>query len=139
MTSGHKVISSKSPRPAGPRARAPTRLVTTLHSKIVQSVTRISLALRMITLCQFPLSLGEGVWACQFRRLSTTSFEHRGPSPCDSPAVALLDRLRADSACRIRFRFAIAQLPSQRNHEGLAQSHSPRNSTGTAPLARLKR
>src|SRR5437762_1603926 len=49
---------SKAPRPAGPRARAPTRLVTTLHSRIVQSVTRISLALRMITIRQFPLFAG---------------------------------------------------------------------------------
>src|SRR6266404_1773492 len=49
-TGGQRTTTSKSPRPAGPNARAPSRLETTVESKIVASVMRISLALRAITI-----------------------------------------------------------------------------------------
>src|SRR5258708_25620093 len=52
-TGGRSTMTSRSPRPAGPNALAPTRLEMMLDSRIVMSAIRISLALRAITVIQF--------------------------------------------------------------------------------------
>src|SRR2546430_14455111 len=49
ITGGHNTTTSRSPRPAGPRARAPTRLEIIVDRRIVESVMKMSLALRAIT------------------------------------------------------------------------------------------
>src|SRR5258708_27959773 len=56
---GHRTTTSKSPRPAGPNARAPRRLETIVESRIVTSVMRINLALRAITIYSI-LQFGAG-------------------------------------------------------------------------------
>jgi hypothetical protein len=49
ITGGHNTTMSKSPRPAGPSARAPTRLEIIVATMMLASVMKISLALRAIT------------------------------------------------------------------------------------------
>src|SRR5205807_1473528 len=49
MTGGHRTTTRRSPRPAGPSARAPTRLEIIVDSSIVESVMKMSFALRAIT------------------------------------------------------------------------------------------
>src|SRR5438132_7160726 len=49
MTGGHRTTTRRSPRPAGPNARAPTRLEIIVDRSIVESVIKMSFALRAIT------------------------------------------------------------------------------------------
>src|SRR5437773_2772579 len=69
-TGGHRTTTSRSPRPAGPRALAPIRLETTVERMIVTSVMMISLALRAITICSIPknAALATGCSACAARQ-----------------------------------------------------------------------
>src|SRR6266851_2087888 len=69
-TGGQRTTTSRSPRPAGPRARAPIRLETTVDRMIVTSVMMISLALRAITSYSIPknVELATECSACAARQ-----------------------------------------------------------------------
>src|SRR5437588_4287909 len=58
MTGGHRTTTRRSPRPAGPNARAPTRLEIIVDRSIVESVMKMSFALRAITVYSLKLRSG---------------------------------------------------------------------------------
>src|SRR5215813_7135280 len=95
ITGGHSTTIRRSPRPAGPKARAPIKLEKTVDRTLSASAPRINLVFRTITAIQMKSQLPQ--------TMSERRVRHLPPlAPGPSPQIALLPKLtKLVSASRV--------------------------------------